>query len=234
MKTSSSFIESAPVTLALITANTLTYLVLGFLGGSFISVNYRLLALLGQFNLLIVKYGWWWQLITSLFVHLNLVHLLLNMFWLAIIGVSFEKSLGSKFLLLSYFLSGLAGNILSLAVDLVVFNLSLYTISAGASGAILGLAATLAVVSSLTLGNPGKAIAYLVFLFLLNSFTGNVDILGHLGGILGGALIGYTYVKLKAPKREEREFTIEITYKPLEYQTESILNTRTLTANKGL
>lgn len=218
MKTQLSFIESAPLTVLLVAINITVYLILGIIGGNFISINWRLLVLLGQFNILIIKYGWWWQLVTSLFVHLNLIHLLLNMFWLAIIGTSFEKSLGSKFLLVSYFISGLAGNLLSLAVDLLVFNLKLYTISAGASGAILGIAATLAVISSFTLGSPGKAIAYLVFLFLMNSFAGNVDILGHLGGILGGALVGYIYVKEKSPRKEEKGFTVEITYNvPVEY-----------------
>lgn len=218
MKTQLSFIESAPLTVLLVAINITVYLILGIIGGNFISINWRLLILLGQFNILIIKYGWWWQLVTSLFVHLNLIHLLLNMFWLAIIGTSFEKSLGSKFLLVSYFISGLAGNLLSLAVDLLVFNLKLYTISAGASGAILGIAATLAVISSFTLGSPGKAIAYLVFLFLMNSFAGNVDILGHLGGILGGALVGYIYVKEKSPRKEEKGFTVEITYNvPVEY-----------------
>jgi len=218
VKTQLSFIESAPLTVLLVAINITVYLILGIIGGNFISINWRLLILLGQFNILIIKYGWWWQLVTSLFVHLNLIHLLLNMFWLAIIGTSFEKSLGSKFLLVSYFISGLAGNLLSLAVDLLVFNLKLYTISAGASGAILGIAATLAVISSFTLGSPGKAIAYLVFLFLMNSFAGNVDILGHLGGILGGALVGYIYVKEKSPRKEEKGFTVEITYNvPVEY-----------------
>jgi len=218
VKTQSSFIESAPLTVLLVAINIIVYLILGIIGGNFISINWRLLVLLGQFNILIIKYGWWWQLVTSLFVHLNLIHLLLNMFWLAIIGASFEKSLGSKFLLVSYFISGLAGNLLSLAADLLVFNLKLYTISAGASGAILGIAATLAVISSFTLGSPGKAIAYLVFLFLMNSFAGNVDILGHLGGILGGALVGYIYVKEKSPRKEEKGFTVEITYNvPVEY-----------------
>ncbi|RLE80232.1 MAG: rhomboid family intramembrane serine protease [Thermoprotei archaeon] len=199
------FLEEAPVTVMLIVLNMFIYIILGAVSGNFLVISSRVLMIFGQFNIAVMRYSWWWQLVTSLFVHLNLMHLLLNMFWLLVIGVNFEKTLGSKFFTLTYFISGLTGNIASLIVDSIIFGPYYPIISAGASGAILGAATALATVSSIQTGNPGKAVAYIVFLFLLNSIAGNVDIMGHLGGILGGALTGLIYAKLHKPPATREE-----------------------------
>ena len=70
------------VTKVLILVNLAVYVVAGIIGGSFLELSDEVLMLLGQFNYLVLKYGWYFQLLTAMFVHVNIVHLAFNMFWL--------------------------------------------------------------------------------------------------------------------------------------------------------
>jgi rhomboid protease GluP len=76
--------------------------------------------------------GQWWRLLTSMFLHIGIVHLAFNMIVLLQIGPFVERLVGNVGFLIVYFVSGFAGNVTSL-----VWNP--YTVSAGASGAIFGL-----------------------------------------------------------------------------------------------
>ncbi|MCH5686962.1 rhomboid family intramembrane serine protease [Niabella sp. W65] len=76
--------------------------------------------------------GQWWRLLTNCFIHIGILHLLLNMYALMYIGSLLEPYLGKARFLTSYLLTGIAASITSLWWhDL--------TISAGASGAIFGM-----------------------------------------------------------------------------------------------
>ncbi|MEJ7485500.1 rhomboid family intramembrane serine protease, partial [Staphylococcus hominis] len=79
-----------------------------------------------------VVHGEWYRLITSMFLHFNFEHILMNMLSLFIFGKIVEAIIGPMKMLILYIISGLFGNFLSLS-----FNTD--TVSAGASGAIFGL-----------------------------------------------------------------------------------------------
>ncbi|MCD6095371.1 MAG: rhomboid family intramembrane serine protease [Thermoprotei archaeon] len=181
----------APLTSVLVLICIIVYVVLAVLSHNPITINKYLLFLLGQ-SLFTIKHRAYWQIITSIFVHANILHLALNVVFLYYIGSSLERSTSSGFLALSFFISGLTGNLISLIVGQVILNLQY--ISVGASGAILGLASSLILYSyEVSGGEFQRAIFSLILLFVLNSLGGNIDVLAHLGGILGGALVGLIY-----------------------------------------
>ena len=74
----------------------------------------------------------WWRLITNVFLHIGLLHLLLNMYALMYIGLLLEPYLGKLRFLTAYLLTGIAASTASLWFHD-------QTVSAGASGAIFGM-----------------------------------------------------------------------------------------------
>jgi len=181
------------LTSILILSNLLVYAFTSIIGGSFITTNINLLMLLGQSNFLVMK-GWYWQFFTSMFIHVNIIHLLGNMLFLLIFGLKAEELFSKKLYLGIYFISGLLGNLLSLLMGP-------YVISAGASGAIFGLfgACVIYIRKSIKQSILG-ALIYSFYLFIM-TMGANVNFLSHFGGLIAGLIIGY----LEA-KKEEKYF----------------------------
>jgi len=75
-----------------------------------------------------------WTLVTYMFVHANLMHILLNMLGLYFFGPRMEGRLGGRHFLGLYFLSGIAGAVLT-------FVLAPHAVVVGASGAVMGVLA---------------------------------------------------------------------------------------------
>jgi rhomboid protease GluP len=94
---------------------------------------------------LIIHYGQWWRLITSIFVHVTILHLAVNMWCLWNLGLFGEPLLGRKGLIAVYVLTGWAGMMLSLAWSVWIYQDALV---AGASGAVFGIAGILIVLLS--------------------------------------------------------------------------------------
>ncbi len=180
-------------TYILITANIIVYVYTSIVGGSFISTSDGLLWLYGQANWLVMR-GWYWQLFTAMFVHANLLHLLGNMFFLLIFGLRAEELFSLPEYLAIYFLSGLAGNLLTLL-------LGPYTVSAGASGAIFGVFGACTVYLGHTIGKSIiSALLYSFFLLMIFSASPNVNFLAHFGGLAAGLLMGYVVAARRAFK----------------------------------
>ncbi|UCC33387.1 MAG: rhomboid family intramembrane serine protease, partial [Candidatus Bathyarchaeota archaeon] len=98
----------------LIIANILVFAYTSVVGGSFPQTSTIVLKQLGQYNMYVLGYGWYWQLLTSMFVHVDLLHLLLNMIFLLIFGFRGEELFGKKEFFAIYFISGLFGGLLTL------------------------------------------------------------------------------------------------------------------------
>jgi len=129
----------------------------------------------------IVGRGEWWRLVTSIFVHVTLLHLLLNMWCLWNLGIFGEPLLGKPGLVAVYLLTGVAGMLQSVVLSLVTGDLGV--VVAGASGAVFGLAGILIVLlSNRALAAPWEELRSLrrqvVFFALANL------VLGALPGIL--------------------------------------------------
>jgi rhomboid protease GluP len=169
-------------------ANIAVYAYTAFHSNNVFVIDDRVMLLYGQFNFLVFN-GWYWQLFTSMFVHLNLLHLLGNLFFLLIFGLRAEEVFSLWEYLTVYFLSGLTGNLLTLL-------LGPWTVSVGASGSIFGMFG--AVVMYLRMSFGQSVMGALMFSFLLLLMTGGneqVNILGHFGGLITGLFIGYLLAK---------------------------------------
>jgi rhomboid protease GluP len=180
------------VTPVLVAANVASFCLMAALGAGFIEVNPLILTELGSNFGAATLSGQWWRLLTSMFIHFGLLHLLLNMWVLWDIGRLVERLHGSARFLLIYIASGLAGGMFSTFWD-PSRN------SAGASGAIFGvLGAFLAVLFwrcntiplVVKLSYRLGIIAFLGFNLLAGAFSGGVDNAAHVGGLLAGLVLG--------------------------------------------
>ena len=83
---------------------------------------------------LVIRYKYFWQPFTCMFMHANWNHLFFNMIGLLIFGINIEKSMGSKEFVMFYLLCGFLANILSLVVYLITNQYFVFLL--GASGAV--------------------------------------------------------------------------------------------------
>jgi membrane associated rhomboid family serine protease len=173
------------VTLTLIALNVAMFLVTAVsaatVGSSPID-NYRspVFADLSQVPLL-VQFGEWWRLLTAAFLHIGPVHLLLNMLALLIFGSELERQLGRGRYLAVYLLSALGG---AVAIQLLGFPAGAV---AGASTAIYGLMGGLGVLM-LASRQDIRGLLTLLAINVVISFLPGVSLLGHLGGLVAGAI----------------------------------------------
>lgn len=93
----------------------------------------------------LILQGEWWRLVTGTFVHVTILHILLNMWCLWNLGMLGEPLLGRRGLVMVYLLTGTAGMMLSYAWSLFTGQVALV---AGASGAVFGIAGILIVLLS--------------------------------------------------------------------------------------
>jgi rhomboid protease GluP len=192
------------LTFLLIALNIAFYAYTSIIGGDFIETSRDAILQYGQVNFL-VMHGWYWQLFTAMFVHVNIVHLFGNMLFLFIFGLKAEELFSIEEYLLIYFLSGLTGNLLTLF-------LGPYGISAGASGAIFGLFGACTIYARRSIGQSiMSALLYSFFLLMISSGP-DVNILAHLGGLVAGLLIGYGIAMTRKAKMAYQYRTYQYSY----------------------
>jgi rhomboid protease GluP len=152
-----------------------------------------LVAMGGSNRTLIVANGEWHRMIAAPFLHGGVIHLALNGFVLLWAGPLLEGVLGRAWFAAVYAVSAVAGVLVSLALN------PPSVVGVGASGALMGILACLFVVSFHFSAGPVRVQLQSVALQVLvpslipiaTSATGqHVDFGAHLGGALGGALIG--------------------------------------------
>jgi membrane associated rhomboid family serine protease len=128
-----------------------------------------------------VELGQWWRIFTAAFLHIGIVHLALNMLGLLVFGSEIERQLGRWRFLAIYVLSLLGG-----AAAIQLFGRPGGPV-AGASTAIYGLLGALAVLM-LVRRQDLRGIVTLLALNVALSFLPGISLLGHLGGLVAGAL----------------------------------------------
>ncbi len=137
-----------------------------------------------------------WRMLTSVFLHANIIHIALNMYTLWIFGMALEPVLGRARFLTLFLISGFAGSLgvllLSPANQPVI----------GASGAIFGMLGAFFIIQR-RLGGNATQILVLVALNLAIGFLPGMNIAwqAHVGGLVGGALAGLIYVETRKPSR---------------------------------
>lgn len=158
----------------------LIFLLMEAAGGSTTSAN--LIRFGAKVNSLILE-GEWWRLITPIFIHIGLLHLVMNSIALYFLGVFVERIFGNLRFIFIYLIAGVSGTIASLLFS--------PNISAGASGAIMGLFGALlyfgTVYPKLFFRTMGLNIIIVLGINLAFGFTfSGIDNAGHIGGLIGG------------------------------------------------
>ena len=180
------------VTPILVLLNLLVFVLMLFAGANLINPSAEIIYRWGGNLGLATVDGEWWRLFTSTFIHIGILHLLMNMYALIYIGVSLEPIMGRARLLSAYILTGIVASVASMSVHPEI-------VSAGASGAIFGLFGVyLALLTTsilpketrkATLLNIGLYVAY----SLMYGMKEGIDNAAHLGGLVSGIVIGYSY-----------------------------------------
>ena len=139
----------------------------------------------------ILEKGEIWRLFVSMFLHFGMEHMLNNLLLLFVLGTRLERTVGKSRFLCIYLLGGLAGNLLSLFVEIKTGS---FSISAGASGAVYALMGALLFV---LLKNKGKvqdlSVRQMAILAACSLYFGlvstGINQAAHIGGIVSGFLL---------------------------------------------
>ncbi len=140
----------------------------------------------------LVRSGEWWRMIASVFLHVGALHLLFNAYACYLFGGFVERTAGRWEIWTVFVFSGLAGSATSAL-------LGVYTISAGASGAIFGLlGAAVAVTLRFRRAFPRRMRRIYLFNFIFiaaaemayGMVEPHIDNLAHAGGMAAGLVLG--------------------------------------------
>jgi rhomboid protease GluP len=195
-------VGSAGVTVVLLAANVLMFVLMAIMGVGIFSASMEGILKWGANYGPLTLGGQWWRMLSSLFLHFGLIHLLCNMLVLANIGTFMERLMGSGPYLVLYLVAGLGGEAASLAWHPT-------TASVGASGAIFGLYGALLAfllryrneVSIEALGPLRKgALVFVGYSVLYGLFRPEIDMAAHLGGLAAGFTVGLFLVQ---PRSQE-------------------------------
>lgn len=141
----------------------------------------------------------YWRFITPIFLHFGLAHYAINSIVLYFIGQQVEALYGHLRFLALYLLSGILGNLFSFAFNTAGIQ------SAGSSTSLFGIFGAFLILGIYFRHNPAisgmvRQFALFVLLSLVfGVFDRSIDIWGHVGGIIGGLLLGNTIALPKNP-----------------------------------
>lgn len=199
--------KSGKTTTALIAVNVIIFIasvvVAGLLTGRFldniVEINNGVLYILGaKDNTAILRYGQYYRLLTSMFLHGGIIHLAFNMYALYALGDTIESIYGRTKYLIIYFVSGIVASIFSLICSPYM--------GVGASGAIFGLLGAALIFALHEKHKIGKqfltnVIVVIVANILIGLSMPNIDNFAHIGGLIGGIIISFFLYRYDFVKR---------------------------------
>ena len=178
------------------------YIIVGIYGNNFLNFDANILAIFGANNIILIKNGEIWRLLTCAFLHVGLIHLLVNMYSLIVIGPSVEGLIGKGKFVFIYLISAISASLMSLVF--VDSNI----VSVGASGAIFGLMGALLYFGyhyRLYLNDAIKTqiIPVILFNLVIGFMMPGIDNGAHIGGLIGGYLATMAIgIKNKSTKKD--------------------------------
>lgn len=185
------------VTYGLIALITLVMILMYLLGNG--SMDIKTLYLFGA----LVKDGSLFRLITSIFIHVGILHYVMNVWALMLLGKQTENFYGHLKTLIIFIYSGVVGNLVS------VLLMGSNTISAGASGAIFGLMGAIlyfAINQRTYMGEALKReiLPVIIINILFGFMVTGINMYAHIGGLVGGMIISIALgIKYKSSRFEK-------------------------------
>lgn len=146
--------------------------------------NFALVRLGANFKVL-VSLGEWWRPLTSVFLHGDARHLIMNALGLWTVGVATEQRYGRARTFVAFVLTGLAGAWVSLLAHEQLFGV-------GASGAIFGLMG-LCIVHALRFRDAelrARFVPWMIYGLIIGLAIPRIDNAAHIGGLVAGGLLG--------------------------------------------
>jgi membrane associated rhomboid family serine protease len=145
----------------------------------------------------------YYRLFTSIFLHLDLLHIASNMITLLIVGPAVEVMVGKVRFVTLFLLAGIGGNVVAYLIA------PLDGVSAGASGAIFGVLGAYVVLARLQRKPLGPVLA-LIVINLVIGFTGNIEWQAHLGGLLVGSGLAFAYHYASTARQTARGVALSV------------------------
>ena len=187
--------EKYKPTYILIALNVAIYIIGAIVGGNALDTPNDVAIVYGQVNYFVLN-GAYYQLITSMFIHASIFHLVGNMLFLLIFGLRGEEMFSLPEYLGIYILGGLAGNLLYLGLG------SLYVPAVGASGAIFAMFAACVMYDRRSIRQSiVGGLVFAFFLFFMN-IGENTNLLAHFGGLVVGLVLGYLIASRRKPDHQ--------------------------------
>ena len=154
---------------------------------------------------LVVREGEYYRLLTAVFMHFGISHLVNTMVILFVLGDNLERALGKVKYLVFYLICGVGANVFSMVVSIREYELA---VSAGASGAIFGVIGGLLYVVIRNRGRledlSTRQLALFVACSLYFGFTSTgIDNAAHVGGLVLGFLLAAIFYR-NPGRREAR------------------------------
>lgn len=163
------------------------------------SPNGNALRLLGWAELGELLRGNWWVLITAMFLHGGVLHILFNMLWVRDLAPQTEVLFSPHKMIIIYVLSGVGGNLTALYTPVVLRSFLMISAEnypvVGASGAVFGLIGAIIAFGRKRGGIWGRQIVrqlgmWAVILIAMGFIFPQVSNAGHIGGFITGFLVG--------------------------------------------
>ena len=150
---------------------------------------------------LVLEEGQYYRLLTAVFMHFGINHIMNNMLVLFFLVDNLERALGRVKYLIFYLLCGVGANVISMMVNMSEYS---YRVSAGASGAIFGVVGGLLYAVIVNRGQledlTTRQLGIIVLLTAYHGFTSQgIDNAAHIGGLLLGVVLGIIFYR--KPKR---------------------------------
>lgn len=201
-----------PVTYALIAINVAVFVAMAASGIDAFSPDGSMHVKWGSNLVPVTVDGEWWRLATSMFLHFGVIHVAVNMWVLFANGRLTERLYGPARFLILYLFAGLAGSMASAWWHPA-------TNSAGASGAVFGVLGGLLAfmlaergrIPMQVIREQSRSIAAFVFYNIIYGVThSGIDNAAHLGGLVGGAVMGFLLARPMDPETRERSQTLRV------------------------
>lgn len=183
-----------PLTYGIIVLNLFVFLISIVLSGDIVDIDLQTLVDMGAlYGPLVVLKGEWWRLLSAMFLHGGMTHILMNMFSLYLIGRGMELYFSRTAYITIYLFSGLAGGVASLYMHPE-------SVGIGASGAIFGVFGALggfflAHRDRIATERGREILKDFAVIIGLNLFLGlsvaSIDMSAHVGGLLTGFVGGF-------------------------------------------